>query len=74
MTTSHVAWVGKQVITKLQFANNFRLSERFQEVFEERGKVITTKLTLSHCTPRRHLGERRYSSYSFSTSALDERE
>jgi hypothetical protein len=26
---------------------------------------------LSHYTPRRRLGERRYSSYSFSTSALD---
>jgi hypothetical protein len=29
------------------------------------------KLKLSHYTPRRRLGERRYSSYSFSTSALD---
>jgi hypothetical protein len=29
------------------------------------------KLKLSHYTPRRCLGERRYSSYSFSTSALD---
>jgi hypothetical protein len=30
-----------------------------------------TKLKLSQYTPRRRLGERRYSSYSFSTSALD---
>jgi hypothetical protein len=29
------------------------------------------KLKLSHYTPWRRLGERRYSSYSFSTSALD---
>jgi hypothetical protein len=29
------------------------------------------KLKLSHCTPQRRLGERRYSFYSFSTSALD---
>jgi hypothetical protein len=29
------------------------------------------KLTLSHYTPRTRLGERKYSSYSFSTSALD---
>jgi hypothetical protein len=29
------------------------------------------KLKLSHYTPRRRLGERRYSSYSFLTSALD---
>jgi hypothetical protein len=29
------------------------------------------KLKLSHYTPRRCLGESRYSSYSFSTSALD---
>jgi hypothetical protein len=28
------------------------------------------KVNLSHYTPRRRLGERRYSSYSFSTSAL----
>jgi hypothetical protein len=32
---------------------------------------VTSKLKLSHYTPRRRLGERRYSSYSFSTSALD---
>jgi hypothetical protein len=31
----------------------------------------TLKLKQSHYTPRRRLGERRYSSYSFSTSALD---
>jgi hypothetical protein len=30
------------------------------------------KLKLCHCTPWKRLGERRYSSYSFSTSALDE--
>jgi hypothetical protein len=29
------------------------------------------KVCMSHYTPRRHLGERMYSSYSFSTSALD---
>jgi hypothetical protein len=29
------------------------------------------RLKLSHYTPRRRLGERRYSSYSFSTSAVD---
>jgi hypothetical protein len=29
------------------------------------------KLKLSHYTPRRRLGEKRYSSYSFSTSVLD---
>jgi hypothetical protein len=32
---------------------------------------VYAKLKLSHYTPRRRLGERRYSSYSFSTSALD---
>jgi hypothetical protein len=33
---------------------------------------ICLKLKLSHCTPRRRLrGERRYSSYSFSTLAVD---
>jgi hypothetical protein len=32
------------------------------------------KLKLSHYTPRRRLGESRYSSYSFLTSALDEGE
>jgi hypothetical protein len=32
---------------------------------------LQIKLKLSHYTPRRNLGERRYSSYSFSTSALD---
>jgi hypothetical protein len=32
---------------------------------------ISKKLKLSHYTPRRRLGERRYSSYSFLTSALD---
>jgi hypothetical protein len=31
----------------------------------------TKNLKLSHYTPRRRLGERRYNSYSFSTSALD---
>jgi hypothetical protein len=30
-----------------------------------------SRLKLSHYTPRRRLEERRYSSYSFSTSALD---
>jgi hypothetical protein len=34
-------------------------------------KVIIKKLMLSHYTPRRSLGERRYSSYSFLTTALD---
>jgi hypothetical protein len=32
---------------------------------------MESKLKLSNYTPRRRLGERRYSSYSFSTSALD---
>jgi hypothetical protein len=32
---------------------------------------MKAKKKLSHYTPRRRLGERRYSSYSFSTSALD---
>jgi hypothetical protein len=34
-------------------------------------KSKTTKLKLSHYTPWRRLGERRYSSYSFLASALD---
>jgi hypothetical protein len=34
-------------------------------------EMTSTKLKLSHYTPRRRLGERSYSSYSFSTSALD---
>jgi hypothetical protein len=34
-------------------------------------KWLFKKLKLSHYTPRRRLGERRYSSYSFSTSALN---
>jgi hypothetical protein len=34
-------------------------------------QLPTKKLKLSHYTPRRRLGERRYSSYSFSTTALD---
>jgi hypothetical protein len=33
--------------------------------------IFVLKLKLSHYTPRRRLGERRYNSYSFSTSALD---
>jgi hypothetical protein len=33
--------------------------------------ALTDTPKLSHYTPRRHLGEKRYSSYSFSTSALD---
>jgi hypothetical protein len=33
--------------------------------------IIYLRLKLSHCTPQRRLGERRYSPYSFSTSALD---
>jgi hypothetical protein len=32
---------------------------------------VSEKKKLSHYTPRRRLGERRHSSYSFSTSALD---
>jgi hypothetical protein len=34
-------------------------------------RTCMLKLKLSHCTPWRHLGERKYSSYSFMTSALD---
>jgi hypothetical protein len=34
-------------------------------------RISLKKLKLSHCTPRRRLGESRYSSYSFSTLALD---
>jgi hypothetical protein len=33
--------------------------------------ILRLKLKLSYYTPRRRLGERRYSSCSFSTSALD---
>jgi hypothetical protein len=33
--------------------------------------LCCTKLKLSHYTPRRRLGERKYSPYSFSTSTLD---
>jgi hypothetical protein len=33
--------------------------------------IVLKTLTLFHYTPRRHLRERRYSSYSSSTSALD---
>jgi hypothetical protein len=33
--------------------------------------MMVVKLKLSHYTPLRLLGERRYSSYLFSTSALD---
>jgi hypothetical protein len=36
--------------------------------------IRTKKLKLSHYTPRWRLGERRYSSYSFSTSTLNEGE
>jgi hypothetical protein len=34
-------------------------------------EINTKKLKLSHYTSRRGLGKRRYSSYSFTTSALD---
>jgi hypothetical protein len=43
-------------------------------VFKPRAKLrylIKLKLKLSHYTPWRRFGESRYSSYSFSTSALD---
>jgi hypothetical protein len=33
--------------------------------------IIKVKVKLSRYTPWRHMGERRYSSYSFLTSALD---
>jgi hypothetical protein len=33
--------------------------------------VLVRFVNMSHYTPQRRLGERKYSSYSFSTSALD---
>jgi hypothetical protein len=42
----------------------------FYSVQERKSRQLKLKLNLSH-TPRRHLGERRCRSYSFSTSALD---
>jgi hypothetical protein len=50
--------------------SNWRISAAFSyERVQNTG--YTLKLNPSHYTPRRRLGERRYSSYSFSTSTLD---
>jgi hypothetical protein len=55
------------------FSKNFvfdnRLTNSITQAVWNSLKFI--KLKLSHYTPRSRLGERRYSSYSFSTSALD---
>jgi hypothetical protein len=51
--------------------------KKFTNILEENSSEDNTweieelKLKLSHYTPRRRLGERRYSSYSFSTWARD---
>jgi hypothetical protein len=56
----------------------FRESYSYRQILSLLGKLFSLlyklKLNLSHYTPRRRLGERTYSSYSFTTSALDEGE
>jgi hypothetical protein len=53
---------------KMLFEEWIELGNKFQD---ERNISFRKKLKLSHYTPWRHLGERRYSSYSLSTSAID---
>jgi hypothetical protein len=49
------------------FARNIEIGERLHPA----SYAKKLKLKQSHYTPRRSLGERMYSSYSFLTSALD---
>jgi hypothetical protein len=73
-----------QLTTKLRSAQKMRLREDLSVSSIDLNNIVLRltyyrsylqlKLKLSHYTPRRCLGEGRCSSYSFSTSALDESE
>jgi hypothetical protein len=68
--------------SKLTVFHGFSYGEVFRNFYEHYECLVVRrcsdhlevfkKLKLSHCTKWRRLGERRYSTYSFTTSALDE--
>jgi hypothetical protein len=49
----------------------FPVNKNTVDGYEFLTSTVKVKVKLSRYTPWRHMGERRYSSYSFSTSALD---
>jgi hypothetical protein len=63
--------VGLYFIASINWSNFFSFLLGVRALFGARVFERLKKLKLSHYTTRRRLGERRYSSYSLSTSALD---